>query len=164
VAADCSSVSSVLQVTLDLRQSTNLGSDRPMNLIALVEYNKRFEAALKAHETCIREQLAIYSVLARTHNLQDETARRLEPHLELFQAMSNRASKLYRRLLASNPAGALVAKAASHFYQDVQHDPAFAATFERTTSGESVAEGTTSQSISSQNDRGSTFKTATMRE
>lgn len=103
-------------------QSQVLGAERDMNMIALVEYNKRLTTALEAHEQCLRAQLAAYDIMRRGKNALESVPPRLEPHLDVWQANSHKARKMYLRLLRTNPQASHLGTVFSQFCRDVIHD------------------------------------------
>jgi len=112
------------------RQSQNLGADRDMNLIALVEYSKRISTALDEHKTALMNQCRMFRFLKQVHhNLDpedDTTAERLGHYIEAMTASTRAANRLYSRLLLSHPSAPNLGSIYNRFALDVLNDETLA--------------------------------------
>jgi len=139
------------------QQSQQLGANRDMNLVALVEFNKRLTMALQAHEACIRAQINTYNVLERfVQHTSTTVTSRLDAPLDVYLENAKKGQRLYAWLLRTNPSAPQIAQSFAHFCKHVLHDNALAEQYDGAGNGAgSVFDG-------SRSDGGSSFhKSAT---
>merc|ERR1719163_289259 len=118
------------------RQSQNLGADKDMNLIAIVEYEKRLEMALVAHKAAANARLTLVQTLTRFKELSvtsdEDRAVMAERIGGLVQTMRNHivdAHWQYSRLMRTHPNAPNLGRMFRHFCRHMLQDEAMASQF-----------------------------------
>ena len=114
-------------------QSQNLGAERDMNLIALVEYGKRLNRAITAHDAALDYQLKLVNTVSshrgRIELDDDAMAERLGGYVQAMRDSVDTANGLYRRLLTTHPNAPHLGAIYARFCTDLMNDEQLAAQF-----------------------------------
>ena len=104
-----------------------------MNLIALVEYGKRLNRAITAHDAALDYQLKLVNTISRHRGRieldDDAMAERLGGYVQAMRDSVTAANRLYRRLLTTHPNAPHLGAIYARFCTDLMNDEQLAAQF-----------------------------------